>query len=174
MSTDLTFIFGGASSGKSSYAEGVVASYGRAKVYVATSRVFDAEMRQKVQDHVTDRGDGWITIEEPLDIARAFSNCTADQVILLDCATMWRTNVILDELDVDAEVDKFLNTLSAAPCPVVVVSNETGLGIVPENALARRFRVAQGRLNARIAARAETVVFVAAGLPIAMKGTLPA
>ncbi len=170
---DLTFILGGASSGKSSYAEGIVAASGRDKVYVATSRVFDAEMRQKVQDHIKDRGDGWITIEEPLDIAKALSSCASEQVVLLDCATMWLTNVMLDELEVDAEIDAFLNALTTAPCPIVVVSNETGLGIVPENALARRFRVAQGRLNARIAAQAETVVFVAAGLPLALKGSLP-
>lgn len=173
MMPDLTFILGGASSGKSSYAEALVVAADRPKVYVATSRVYDDEMRQKVQDHIADRGAGWITVEEPLDMAKAMAGCRADQIVLLDCATMWLTNVIMDDMDVAPAIAAFLKALSDAPCPVVVVSNEIGLGIVPENALARRFRIAQGQLNAAIAARADVVALVAAGLPIALKGTLP-
>ena len=169
----LTFILGGASSGKSAYAEGLVVSTGRPRVYIATAQAFDAEMRQKIAAHVDQRGDGWTTIEAPFDPAAALIVQDSAHVVLLDCVTLWLTNVLLAGRDLDAGCDGLLAALAACPCPVVVVSNEVGMGIVPDNALSRRFRAAQGRINRKLAAQADTVVAVMAGLPLALKGDLP-
>ncbi len=170
----LTLILGGAASGKSAFGEQIVNNSGRGKVYIATSRVFDAEMETKIADHVSMRGAGWQTIEAPLKIGTALEECGPEDVAFVDCATMWLTNVMMDELSVDAEIDRLLATLEDAPCPVIVVSNEVGHGIVPDNKLARSFREAQGKLNQRLASQAGTVVMVTAGLPFALKGGLPA
>ena len=166
-------MIGGASSGKSAYAEGLIAQTGRPRVYIATAQAFDAEMDAKIADHKAARGPDWETREAPLDIAGALADIGPERAVLLDCATLWLTNVVLGEHDYEAEAQAFLAALAAASAPVVVVSNETGLGIVPENALARRFRVLQGRLNQALAAKADTVVTVIAGLPLALKGDLP-
>ena len=170
---NLTFVLGGAASGKSAFAEGLVMATGRPRIYIATSQVYDDEMARKVADHQTQRGGGWHTVEEPYNIAKALRDVTADHVVLIDCATLWLTNHLLAEHDLAAETTAFLDAIAACPAPVVVVSNETGLGIVPDNALARRFRNAQGKLNQQIAAQADLVVFIAAGLPLVMKGQLP-
>ena len=130
-------------------------------------------MKSKIADHKAARGPDWETREAPLDIAEALADIGPDQAALVDCATLWLTNQVLGEQDVEKEISIFLAALAASEAPVVVVSNETGLGIVPENALARRFRVLQGRLNQALAAEADTVVTVIAGLPLALKGDLP-
>lgn len=169
----LSIIIGGAASGKSAYGEQIVNKSGRGKIYVATARVFDDEMRGKVAKHVADRGKGWHTIQADLDIEKALQECSKNDVAFVDCATMWLTNVMLDEIDVDHASSKLLNTLKNTPCPVVVVTNEVGHGIVPDNKLARAFREAQGRLNQQLAAQADLVVLVTAGLPLALKGELP-
>lgn len=166
----LTLVIGGAASGKSDEAERLVTLTGRTRVYVATAQAYDDEMSAKVAAHKAARGGGWITIEEPLDLAGALARVTADQVVLIDCATLWLTNQILADADVGAETDRLFAGLDACPAPVVIVSNEVGAGIVPENALARRFRNAQGRLNQRLAARADRVITVIAGLPLVLKG----
>ncbi len=146
---------------------------GRAPVYIATAQPFDAEMEAKIARHRTARGGLWRTLEVPRDIARALGGVAPSDAVLVDCATLWLTNVILAEGDLPAEEAAFLAALDACPAPVVVVSNETGQGIVPDNALARRFRNAQGALNQRLAARAGLVVAVMAGLPLVLKGALP-
>lgn len=169
----LTFILGGAASGKSAYAEGLVIGTGLPRSYVATAQAFDAEMTEKIAAHVQQRGPGWITHDAPLDPASILQAQPADHIVLLDCVTLWLSNILLDGRDVDANTDTLLQALTGCPCPVVVVSNEVGQGIVPDNALSRRFRAAQGRINRRIAAQADTVVSVMAGLPLALKGTLP-
>lgn len=169
----LTLVLGGAASGKSSFAEGLVLASGGAPVYVATAQSFDAEMTAKIARHREARGPAWRTLEEPRDIARALEGAGTAEAVLIDCATLWLTNVILAEGDLPAEEDAFLAALDACAAPVVVVSNETGQGIVPDNALARRFRNAQGALNQRLAARADLVVAVMAGLPLVLKGRLP-
>lgn len=169
----LSLVIGGAASGKSAYSEQIVTASGSKRVYLATSRVYDAEMKAKVSKHISDRGEGWRTIEEPLDIKAALSTCKPDEVVLLDCATMWLTNVIMDEADIAQKTELLLHSLQNAPCPVVVVTNEVGQGIVPDNKLARQFRDAQGQLNQKLAAQANLVVLVTAGLPLALKGTLP-
>jgi adenosylcobinamide kinase/adenosylcobinamide-phosphate guanylyltransferase len=168
----LSLVTGGAKSGKSRFAEGLVVGSGRVRVYVATAQVWDAEMRVKVDTHRVDRGPEWRLIEAPSDIAGALRGVSADEVVLLDCATMWLTNAMLDDADMAAEVDAFMAALLACRAPVVVVTNELGWSIVPDNALARRFRDAQGRLNQTLATQAGLVVAVISGLPLVLKGAL--
>ncbi len=169
----LSLVLGGAACGKSAFAERLVTSVCDRPTYIATSQVYDAEMAEKVAAHQTMRGQNWTTIEEPLDIATALAAAPPDTPVLIDCATLWLTNVILGEHDLEAAQADFLKAITEAGRPVVIVSNETGQGIVPENALARRFRNAQGKLNQEIAARAVLVVAVMAGLPLVLKGQLP-
>ena len=170
---NVIFVLGGAASGKSRYAESIVARFDRAPIYLATAQVFDAEMADKVAQHRLQRGPGWTTIEEPLDIAPALLDAPSDAVVLLDCATLWLTNVLLADQDTDEAAARLLQAIDAIACPIVIVSNEVGGGIVPENAHARRFRNAQGRLNQQLAAHADLVVQVIAGLPRTLKGELP-
>ncbi len=167
-----TLILGGAASGKSAYAESLVFQEDRSRVYVATSQAWDDEMRQKIADHKAQRGPNWRTIEEPVDMTAALATVSADEIVLIDCATLWLTNVMLGDHDLEAETRAFLAAIEACPAPVIIVSNETGLGIVPDNKLARDFRNAQGRLNQRLAQISDAVVFVAAGLPMVMKGSV--
>ena len=169
----LSLVIGGAASGKSAFAEGLVTAACDRPVYLATSQIFDDEMGAKVARHREMRGANWITIEEPLDIAAALARAPEGVPVLLDCATLWLTNVMLGDHDTDRAETAFLSAITGAGRPVVVVSNETGAGIVPDNALARRFRNAQGKLNQAIAARADLVVTVIAGLPLVLKGQLP-
>lgn len=168
----LILVTGGAKSGKSRFAEKIATGSGRPRIYIATAQVWDAEMQTKIDAHRDDRGEGWHTIEAPRDVGAALSQVPADAVVLLDCATMWLTNCMLAETDLDAEVDAFFSALATCRAPVVVVTNELGWSIVPDNALARRFRDAQGRLNQQLAARAGSVIAVIAGLPLVLKGTL--
>lgn len=168
----LTLVLGGAASGKSAYAETLINRSKRHKLYVATAQAFDVEMKDKIQAHQNSRGDDWQTIEAPFDLTKALKQGRQDDAILIDCATLWLTNLIMNDAAIDEEITQFLSGCADAQCPVVVVSNELGQGVVPENALARRFRNAHGRMNQNIAAQADTVVAVMAGLPLALKGTL--
>ncbi|WP_232295768.1 bifunctional adenosylcobinamide kinase/adenosylcobinamide-phosphate guanylyltransferase [Pseudorhodobacter aquimaris] len=168
----LTLVTGGAKSGKSRFAEGLVTGSGLRQVYLATAQVWDDEMRAKVDAHKTDRGTGWHTVEAPRDVVAALHGATAGDVILLDCATMWLSNIMLAEADIESETAALLAALAACPAPVVIVTNELGWSIVPDNALARRFRDAQGRLNQALAAQAGLVVAVISGLPMVLKGAL--
>lgn len=169
----LTLIVGGAASGKSRHAERLVEAAARPMIYVATAQAFDDEMNAKIRDHQARRGEGWTTVEAPLDLASALSDAPADSVVLVDCLTLWLSNHLLAETDLAAEETRMLDALTTCPAPVVAVSNEVGAGIVPNNALARRFRGAQGKLNQAVAARADLVVTVIAGLPLTLKGMLP-
>ena len=168
-----SFVLGGAGSGKSAFAEGLVLQTGAPKVYLATSEIYDDEMRAKVDAHIELRGPSWRTIEAPKDLRPALENVRAEEVILLDCATMWLSNHLMAESDIDAETETLMAALKACLGRVVVVSNEVGMGIVPDNALARRFRNLQGQLNQRLAAEADLAVFIVAGLPTVLKGELP-
>lgn len=169
----LSLVVGGARSGKSRVAESLVTLTGRRRVYIATAQAFDDEMQARINQHQQDRGPDWRTIEAPLDLAPALATCQPDEVVLLDCATLWLTNHFLAEADLDAQTHALLAAFAACAAPVVVVSNETGWGIVPENRMARAFRDAQGRLNQRIAAQSGLVLGVMAGLPFALKGQMP-
>lgn len=148
-------------------------SSGRPRLYLATAQAFDDEMVDRIARHRADRGDGWTTVEAPLDVARVLTKCQSEFTLLLDCATLWLSNHLLSGSDLEAETEGLLKALSDCPCPVVVVSNEVGWGIVPENPLARAFRDAQGRLNQRLASQAGLVLGVMAGLPFALKGKMP-
>lgn len=168
-----TFVLGGAASGKSAYAEAICEATGAPLTYIATAQAFDDEMRSKIAEHRARRNDTWHTIEAPLDIAPCLAGRDADEVVLIDCATLWLSNLLLAEADISAAVDAFIDALAACPASIVVVSNEVGQGVVPETSLGRAFRNAQGRLNQRLAAECSTVVQVIAGLPRALKGDLP-
>ncbi|MBO6776464.1 MAG: bifunctional adenosylcobinamide kinase/adenosylcobinamide-phosphate guanylyltransferase [Marinibacterium sp.] len=168
--SDFTFVLGGAASGKSAYAEMAAYAHGGARVYMATAQAFDDEMHAKIRTHTDRRGTGWHTIEAPLDAAKRLSILQPGQVCLLDCATMWLTNHLLAESNLPAEQSALLLALEQCAADVIVVSNEVGQGIVPENRLARQFREAQGRLNILLAQQADTVVHVVAGLPNILKG----
>lgn len=169
----LSLVVGGARSGKSRLAERLVFASGRKRRYIATAQAWDDEMRARIAAHQADRGADWITVEAPLDLPAALRAVHRDEAILIDCATLWLTNHMLAEHDLRAESAGLLAALAACPAPVVVVSNEVGWGIVPENALARAFRDEQGRLNQQIAAAADLVMGVMAGLPVMLKGARP-
>ncbi|MCB6179004.1 bifunctional adenosylcobinamide kinase/adenosylcobinamide-phosphate guanylyltransferase [Rhodobacter sp. Har01] len=169
----LTLVTGGARSGKSRFAEGLARASGLPRRYLATAQAFDAEMAQRIARHRDDRGTGWETVEAPLDLCPALAAAAADSVTLIDCVTLWLTNHMLAGHDLQAQADMLFSSLAACRGKVIVVSNEVGWGIVPENALARAFRDEQGRLSQRLAAEAGLVVAVIAGLPLALKGRLP-
>lgn len=168
VSSSVTFVLGGAASGKSAYAETLLAD-ARSRVYLATAQAFDTEMRDKIDRHIARRGAGWRTVEAPLDAAGALAALGAEDTCLFDCATLWLSNHLLADNDISAEQGRLLSAMRACPARLVVVSNEVGMSVVPQNALARRFREAQGRLNIELAALAGSVVQVVAGLPRVMK-----
>ena len=165
-----TFVLGGAASGKSSFAEALCFQSPKARVYIATAQAFDDEMRAKVSAHRRQRGTDWLTLEAPLDVVGALKQRTAKEIVLLDCATLWLSNILLADKDTSAAGADLLDAIAACPAQIIVVSNEVGHGIVPDNALARQFRNAQGRLNQSLAAQADLVVNVIAGLPQVLKG----
>lgn len=169
----LSLVLGGAASGKSAFAERLVVARGGARIYLATAQALDEEMRARIERHRVTRGAGWRTLEAPLDLAPALGTAAPSDTVLIDCATLWLSNLLLAGRDASAQTAHLLTALAACPAPVVIVSNETGQGIVPENALARRFREAQGRLNQALAREAGLVVTVIAGLPMVLKGALP-
>lgn len=129
-------------------------------------------MQDRIARHQIDRGENWVTVEAPMSLEAPLSGCDPRYAVLVDCATLWLSNHLLAGHDLDKACAGLITTLGACPAPVVVVSNETGWGIVPDNALARQFRDAQGRLNQMIAAQADLVIGVMAGLPMVLKGTL--
>jgi adenosyl cobinamide kinase/adenosyl cobinamide phosphate guanylyltransferase len=167
----LTFVIGGARSGKSRYAEGLIAALPPPWKYVATAEGGDAEMAERIAAHRARRGPNWQTIEVTRDLAAALKTCHT-MPVLVDCLTLWLTNLMLAEADIEAEFARLEQALASVTVPVVLVANEVGYGIVPDYPLGRRFRDWQGVLNQRIAARADRVVLVVAGLPLAVKGVL--
>jgi adenosylcobinamide kinase/adenosylcobinamide-phosphate guanylyltransferase len=164
----LTLVLGGARSGKSRYAESVAMSSQQPWAYVATAEPCDQEMTARIREHRSRRGEHWQTIEAPLDLASAIA--AAPATVLVDCLTLWLSNLMLAERDIDGEIGRLEQAIAARKAATVLVSNEVGSGIVPDNAQARRFRDLQGRLNQRIAARADRVVLVVAGVPMFVKG----
>ncbi len=173
MLAPLTLILGGAASGKSAYAEGLVTATGRSRIYLATAEAHDAEMLEKLDIHRKRRGPEWRTVEAPHDLRPALAAAEATEVVLLDCATMWLSNHLLADSDLTQAEADLLDALAGCAAPVVVVANEVGLSVVPDNALARRFQSAQGHLNQALAARADLVIQVIAGLPQVLKGRIP-
>lgn len=169
----LTFVLGGAASGKSAWAENLLLSNRLDPVYLATSRNLDGEISDKIKLHRSRRNEQWLNIEADLDLEEPLSRLKSSQSVLIDCATMWLSNHMMDQSNLDNAQDALVTAIFDCAAPVVIVSNEVGHGIVPDNALSRRFREAQGRLNIELAARAELAVLVVAGLPQVLKGQLP-
>ncbi|MCD2173298.1 bifunctional adenosylcobinamide kinase/adenosylcobinamide-phosphate guanylyltransferase [Rhizobium sp. C4] len=166
-----TFILGGARSGKSALAEQLARESGGVLHYIATGQAWDAEMRTRIDHHQSRRGQEWTTIEAPLELTCALTPLDYDEnTILIDCLTLWVTNLMMAERDMDEAFDRLVSALAGAKAQVFIVSNEVGLGIVPDNAMARAFRDHAGRLHQKVAAVADEVYFVAAGLPLKMKG----
>jgi adenosyl cobinamide kinase/adenosyl cobinamide phosphate guanylyltransferase len=168
----LTLVLGGARSGKSRYAESLFAAWPPPWSYVATAEPGDDEMAARIEAHRARRGPDWQTIEAPRDLAAALATCGSTPV-LVDCLTLWLSNLLLAGADIDQDVGRLDKSLAAATAPVVLVANEVGSGIVPDHLLGRKFRDLQGILNQRVAARADRVILMVAGLPLAVKGTLP-
>jgi adenosylcobinamide kinase/adenosylcobinamide-phosphate guanylyltransferase len=163
-------VLGGARSGKSRYAQARAESLPGDLLYVATAQALDGEMEERITRHRADRGPRWSTLDVPLDLPAALlANAAPEHVLLVDCLTLWTSNLMFAERDLDAETEALATAVAQAAGPVILVANEVGLGIVPDNALARRFRDAAGRLNQAIAAVADEVQFVAAGLPLRLK-----
>ena len=171
----VTLVLGGARSGKSRHAERLIESALASELYegatyLATAEALDEEMKARVDEHRARRGSDWHTVEEPLDLSGALAaNADPARPILVDCLTLWLTNIMMAGRDVDAETQSLVAALQDVAGPVVLVSNEVGLGIVPDSALARRFRDHAGRLNQAVADVADRVLFVAAGLAMTMK-----
>lgn len=173
--TEHTLILGGASSGKSAYAERLALALCPRPAYIATAQAWDDEMRQRVAKHIQRRGPAWTTIEEPLALEDALRVAARNhRLILVDCLSLWLTNLMLQTPASDAQLierfDALAGMLGELGGQVLFVSNEVGLGIVPENALARRFRDLAGALHQTMAASCPRVLFVAAGLALALKG----
>jgi adenosylcobinamide kinase/adenosylcobinamide-phosphate guanylyltransferase len=166
----LTLVLGGARSGKSRHAESLITACAPPWIYVATAQALDAEMTERIAHHRARRGAEWRTVEAPHDLAGAIGNAPPDAAVLVDCLTLWLTNCMLAEVDIEADTAALEKALAQRRGPTVMVSNEVGSGVVPDNALARRFADLQGRLNQRIAGRADRVVLVVAGLPLTVKG----
>jgi adenosylcobinamide kinase/adenosylcobinamide-phosphate guanylyltransferase len=165
-----TLVLGGARSGKSAFAERLVRDSALQRIYLATATAGDDEMQARISHHRIQRGDGWRTIEEPLELVPTLARESAkDRAVLVDCLTLWLSNLMHAERDWEREIEELAGALPRLKSPVVLVTNEVGLGIVPDNALARSFRDAAGIMNQVIAEVADEVEFVVAGLPMKLK-----
>jgi adenosylcobinamide kinase/adenosylcobinamide-phosphate guanylyltransferase len=171
-SLSLTLVLGGARSGKSRYAEQMVMASAPPWIYIATAEPFDGEMRARIGEHKSRRGDDWQTVDAPTDLAGAIEDAPQDCTVLVDCLTLWLNNLMFRKIDIETAIGNLEAALAERDAPTVIVSNEVGFGIVPDNAEARRFRDLQGRLNQRIAAMAGRVVLMVAGIPMLVKGEL--
>jgi len=164
-------ILGGARSGKSSRAQSLAEAGAPRRLFVATAEALDEEMERRISRHQSDRGEGWRTVEAPLDLVSVIRSAfDPGEFVLIDCLTLWLSNLFHHDRDVEAETVALCEALRASPAKIALVSNEIGLGLVPETPLGRAFRDAQGRLNQRVAAVCDRVEFVAAGLPLKLKG----
>lgn len=169
MSHELTLVLGGARSGKSRHAEALLTARPAPWTYIATAEARDREMALRIEAHRSRRGPGWRIVEAPFELAAALDALPDGRPALVDCLTLWLSNHLLAGHEIEPEVGRLEASLAARRGPVWLVANEVGLGIVPENALARRFRDEAGSLNQRLAARADRVLFVVAGLPLRVR-----
>jgi adenosylcobinamide kinase/adenosylcobinamide-phosphate guanylyltransferase len=165
----VTLVLGGARSGKSRYAEWLISTCPRPWVYIATAEAKDSEMAARIAAHQARREAGWQTIEAPHELPEALGAVSPGSAVLVDCLTLWLSNLMLGAFNVEAMTAKLEQALAAREDATVLVSNEVGLGIVPDNALARQFRDAQGALNQRLATRAGRVIMMVAGIAVAVK-----
>ena len=165
-----TLVLGGARSGKSAYAETLCLESGLKPVYLATGRALDDEMNERIELHQSRRGEKWQLVEEPLALVDALRQTPqARQIFLIDCLTLWVTNLMMAEANVMRECAGLKAYIAELSAPVIFVSNEVGLGIIPENKMAREFRDLAGKVNQEIASACDNVYFVAAGLPLTLK-----
>ena len=169
------FVLGGARSGKSVFAEKLALGIGEANsskcLYIATSQIWDEEMRARVDIHKERRSAEWETIEVPLELPDALiEHAEKECAILVDCLTLWVTNLMMEERDINAAGDELVNAISSINTPIIFVSNEVGQGIVPDNKMARDFRDHAGILHQKLAAVVDEVYFITAGLPTKLKG----
>lgn len=170
----IEFIVGGCRSGKSRYALESASRFStKQKTFVATCLPLDDEMRDRVARHQAERGAEWSTFEAPLELPEAIlDNCESSDVILVDCLTLWISNLFMESEALEPVFDHvgwLLNSLEQASCSIIIVSNEVGTGIVPQNKLARHYRDAVGWTNQRVAALADRVVWMVAGIPVRIK-----
>jgi len=164
------FVLGGARSGKSRYAQQRIEAEPGPLIYLATAQALDREMTDRIAWHQADRGERWRTVEVPIALPQAIREAGASgDAVLVDCLTLWLSNLMLADQDVAGAVDALVSSIADCPAPIALVANEVGLGIVPDNALARRFRDEAGRLNQQVAAASTEAVFLAAGLPMRLK-----
>jgi adenosylcobinamide kinase/adenosylcobinamide-phosphate guanylyltransferase len=169
MTARLTLVLGGARSGKSRYAEGLIQALPPPWAYIATAQAFDDEMRERIATHRARRSSEWTTIEAPIDVPAAIRGAPRDAPALVDCLTLWLTNLMLGEHDAGEATGALLAACREAGGPLVLVSNEVGLGVVPDTPLGRRFRDLAGRLHQDLAAEAQSVILMVAGLPMIVK-----
>lgn len=163
-------VLGGARSGKSRFAQAQAENWSGDLVYIATAQALDDEMALRIARHQEDRGPRWRTVEAPLDLAAAIqTESRADRVLLIDCLTLWASNLLFADRDLRDAIETLRTAITKAAGPLIFVSNEVGLGIVPDNAMARRFRDMAGDINQAVAAIVDHVIFVAAGLPVTLK-----
>lgn len=172
--SSVTLVIGGAASGKSAWAEDFVARSGLAKTYIATAEAHDAEMKAKIDAHRESRsGQGWRTIEASRDLRPALGTLDTEEIALIDCATIWLANTQALGQDLGQALEALIETMDQCQAPIVIVTNELGQGIVPAEPMTRAFRDAHGKMNQRLAAAADHVVLVTAGLPQVLKGDAP-
>lgn len=174
----ITLITGGARSGKSRFAQETAETYPGERLFIATAQPFDREMEVRIAKHREERANRFTTMEAPFDLAAAVRNVSAaSRIIVVDCLTVWLGNLLFryenDEAAIAAAIAEFTESIDNVAIDTLIVTNEVGMGIVPENALARRFRDLSGKLNSTVARRADNVYLCVCGLPMAVKGTLP-
>lgn len=163
-------VIGGARSGKTAYGMRLAVEHNLDQWMIATAEAGDAEMRERISRHRAERGANWQVVEEPVALVDALARtAAADRVVVVDCLTIWLSNWFLRELDYASELERLAAWLQASSSPVILISNELGMGLVPETSLGRGFRDAHGRMNQSLAAICDCVTFVAAGLPLVLK-----
>ena len=174
MASNLTLVTGGARSGKSGFAQRMAQGREGRKVFIATARAGDDEMKLRIEQHRRERPESWHTIEEPCRLVQALESCRGSyEVVLIDCIGLWITNLLLadrGEHEILREVDAVLERCRTCASDIIMVSNETGMGIVPDNSLSRQFRDVLGKTNQEIAGAADEVFLLVAGIPLRLKG----
>src|SRR5271154_4541615 len=163
-------VLGGARSGKSAYAQRLAETYGSERLFLATAEAGDEEMAARIARHRADRGSGWATLEEPIEVAPALgAQARPGRVVVVDCLTLWLSNLMLAGREPAAAIAGLAEAIGALAGPAILVSNEVGLGIVPDHKIGREFRDWQGRANREIAEACNAAVLIAAGLPVQLK-----
>lgn len=165
----ITLITGGVKSGKTAYALKLCENY-KSKTYIATAEAFDEAMNNKIDAHKAERDSSWVTIEESVSLHSAFDNAENQDVILIDCITMWLNNLSYKQLNIEKHIDHFIKRLSETKRPVFIVTNEVGLGVMPADPDGCRYADELGRLNSRLAAKADRVIVMISSIPLIIKG----